>query len=350
MAEIGVIYHRQKQAHLLERFQSCLQSLSLATGASCFLFGIGSFDQDRKTAHGTLIRASRTKETTAPVPSHICNFALHTSSAGIAKMRQLRTSPAHFVLNPVNRFHQLMVFEMLLVLPGAEVFVPRFREFDPFAALQGLAQADSLLILPEHVGHRSTGTWVQTGTDRCLLQAGAARQWVRADGVARQLQVIHDGGKRLLLQLPQVACTADGLPLEARVYVQKGAGGRWLAVQTAAKQELFIRQGAEPGGCPLSEQLAACLPDRAEVSIAKLKRMAVLAAAHLDRFIPSLGALTFDFMIGQDGNPLLTAVSGCEQGDVLRAACGDAAWEAYVRRSLTYGLELCRQHRKGRTD
>ena len=149
LPDVGIIYNRQKHAREVSKIVKLLQQLADKYRMSIKLFSIDKLNLTEETVGGLLIKDHSTSELQTGIPALLYNLALHSKSASIEVMRQLRVSPLYRVINPINRFNQTFVYDILSHSGQfADVVLP-YRPFRPASVQEDLNLFDKMMVVPE---------------------------------------------------------------------------------------------------------------------------------------------------------------------------------------------------------
>ena len=128
----------------------------------------------------------------------------------------------------------------------------------------------------------------------------------------------------------------NNLPLEARVYVQKGITGNWSVTAMIGKHELFSTGSLyNQTSQNLGRILLDLCPNQLNKITKQLTNHSLNICSYLDHYIPDLGCCTLDYVLEQNGKPSLIYLGGWEQNDYLYTVDKNL-WLKYHENALDY--------------
>lgn len=339
--DVGVLYNRQTHQKDLSSLIQPLQDQARQHNIQVLLCSIDRLDLQTGTADGWLITPDLVIEQTLNIPPLLYNYALHSKPLSVDKMRSLRLSHSCLVVNPINRFHQLHVFDLLATCDSCSEAMPRHGELDLTRVAQDLQREGQLLVLPVKGLYNRRGVLIERverpgGEDLAKVTAGSNVQHHPVHQLARVLGLMLKGIPSMSLQAGPLLFD-QGAPLELRVYAQKRASGGWQVIETVRKEELFRRVLAPVSAFPKVREI---VPSGGEDLKTVLERHVLSMCAYLDSFLTQVGSLTFDFLFTQEGKPMLAFVGGFEQNDWLAGLGTKEKWNEMIASTLEYGLFL----------
>ena len=346
-ADIGILYNRKKHARMLDDMIGCLRKASKRSDLSILLFSLDSVDVENARARGIWIAGGSIAKATVPLPCVVCNTALHSKPRSIAVMRRLRQSPGHRFINPINRFSQRAMLDIISTLPEAERCLLPYQLFDEETFIEEVQRDGAVVLLPERGLYRRTAILINDiansdGTQHYRIRVGATQQYERLEQLAHCLKLILPHKQRhVLFRWPDLLGGQED-PIEARVYLQKDGSAHWQLTAMAAKKEIFLPRRAKekPDVAHLHAALQEIVPEQAQSICQQIEELSPRIATHLDHFIQHLGSLTLDYVIGTDGRQYLLFVGGHEQNDYLFRLGDRRPWKNSIASMIGYASHL----------
>jgi hypothetical protein len=130
-------------------------------------------------------------------------------------------------------------------------------------------------------------------------------------------------------------------PLEARVYVQKGATGTWGITGMIAKNEIFLDNSIyKDTADSLQKVLLNIEPEIIEAIEENLSNYSINICVYMDYYISKLGSCILDFILDERGMPYLIHFGGVEQKEYMLKLGGKDVLIRYLTNLIDYLLYL----------
>jgi len=309
----GFIYG-EKQGNLLFTLSELIKRHTTSPEMEFICFPLTEINFNTMQAFAAVITDGGIVQGTRPVPAIIYNFVYHTRLESIRAMHKLRTCEGITVINPVNRFNQSFIFQILQAFPQSDQFLLPFTTLNNVSLSEYMEKYDNLFLLP----------------DRGLSQKNAIRVVRLPAGMASIHTGVHEticnmeelyatilkmtSGKRYMLVKGADMLLSNGIPLQARVYAQKNESGFWTISGSAAKTDVFSFGSIYGDMCEgLDTALSRLNPLLADESYKGVYDITSNLCSYLEYYLISIGSLTFDFIISKTGQPFVLQVRGFEQ-------------------------------------
>ncbi len=308
---LGFIYDTKKPLHDMDNMMGRFRQLSAQYDVRTVLFSLEHLDLEEQTADGAIIASDRISQGRCELPSWMYNFALHTTADHIEKMRNLRKLETATVINPINRFIQDIVFEMLASLPGSHQFLLPSAPLEESTLSEYIDKFDALFLLSENTFHSPKAVVIKKiRQNDCMIYLGANGQLCGMDDLPEYVKKMA-GGKSHVLMKGIDCLTWEERPLEARVCLQKGMDGEWAVAAMAAKRGIFSESTYYD--TPLNWILKGRFSNETGEIGQRLADISLRIGGFLDFHIPVLGSCTLDYIFDGNGCPYLVHVGGFEQ-------------------------------------
>ena len=323
--ELGFIVNAKKR-RTMETMIGCFEQLSEQHRVRIACFPLENVDPEELVVEGIVVAGSRKRQQCVKLPSFLYNFALHSTANDIDKMRTLRKMENITVINPVNRFNQSIIFEMLASLNSLQPYLLPSAPFTESTLNEFVDEYGTLFLLPDKSFRPPKAVTVQkSGADRFMIRIGRYGFTCRKDELLSVLLKMTDNQKYVLMKGIERGREAKECDLcDATVCLQKDATGEW-SVAKMAKRGMFSA-GAR------SDETVNRWPDESfggELDLMEqtLADVSLRIGKFLDFHIPFLGSCTLDYIF--EGNrPRLVYFGGFElrrldsetQRNVVRAA------------------------------
>jgi len=319
--ELGFIVNAKKR-RTMETMIGYFEHLSEQQRVRIVCFPLENVDLEELVVEGIVVAGSRKWQECVKLPSFLYNFALHSTANDIDKMRTLRKTENITVINPINRFNQSIIFEMLASLNSLQPYLLPSAPFTESTLNEFIDKYDSLFLLPDKTFRPPKAVTVQkTGTDRFMIRIGRRGFMCRKDELLSVLLKMTDNQKYVLMK--GIERVGEWERCEATVFLQKDATGEWSVAKMATNQGMFSNS-------PSCDESVNRLPDDA-FGLCLMKQtladVSLRIGKFLDFHIPFLGSCTLDYIF-EENRPRLVYFSGFElrrldsetQQNVIRAA------------------------------
>ena len=335
--DLGVLFNSQKIFGLVNLLQTLLH-FSMNTESTISLFSVDRLDIKSEILSGLLLEGGNIYSGELGIPSYIFNTAVHSKASSIKKIRQLRGMDRVKVINPINRFNQSVLLDILKTFANPGSYLLPYSNTNRHTASSLAGKYGSFFLLPEKSIYHPHAIIVEPFENNdsyyTVSVGGNQDQLKRMDLDYYIKQVTR--GKTYVAYQNVGMLKWQNKPLEARVYAQKGASGYWSVTALVAKLECFSASSIYAGSCaPLSSVLTELLLENSGKAIAKLIEYTINSCIYLDHYLSDLGNLTFDFILDQSGKPYLMYIGGSEQNEYLYAS-DITLWCRYIENSALY--------------
>jgi hypothetical protein len=262
-------------------------------------------------------------------------------------MRQIRVSPSNRVINPINRFNLTFVYDLLSYTGTCADSILPYRPFRVDRVQEDLQQDDKLLVLAEkNLYYRRAilleRSHEQEQSDVYRLTIGQNQQYYEQSKLPDVLSFMLKDQAFVCVALGDLL-EQNGMPVQARVYVQKDASGTWQVVEMIAIHELFTSTETGAQTQSLSQVFQELIPQVQQESLDHLRDLSLRIGAQLDFFIPNLGSLTLDLFFDPNGKPHLISMGGFEQNKYLLRDSSRGSWETLIKCMVGYCCKLLAQ-------
>jgi hypothetical protein len=315
-ADLGFIYDAKKQHYIVNNeLVKYLQYLSARYDVKIVLFTIENFAVEEQLLHGTIIDKGGIRQAFVELPSHIYNFALHSTLNKIEKMRNLRKMENVTVINPINRFIQSIIFEMLTSLPGSDAFLLPAAQLTDNVLKEYLTTFNRIFLLPDKMFQQPKAVEIQkTNSHTYKIFVGKNSQMCDEEKLFPYIKKMINGKKHVVMKGIECFKTEEG-PLEARVHLQKNRNGEWSASKVIAKCGIFSRDVIFETN--LNRIVNKLFSHEKKPIEETLVNTSLKIGRFLDFYIPFLGSCTLDYIFAKNCCPYLIYVGGFEQNQSL---------------------------------
>ncbi|MEH7331963.1 YheC/YheD family protein [Neobacillus drentensis] len=307
-ADFGFIYHEKKQKQLFKLMIDQFRHLSKSKNIKIVLFTLGHLDLEELAVTGTMIAGDNISQGPCKVPAYIYNFALHSTVDKIDKMRNLRKLEAITVINPVNRFIQGIIFEMLASCPSFRPYLLPSKSFNTSTFIDYDQKYDTFFLLPENSFLPPKAVVIKKFQNNdYMIYIGQNGQLRKEDDLVSYIKKMINKKKYIIFKgIEHLRIGND--PLETKILLQKSEKGEWCSTVIAVKKGIFSRKELS-----YSKSNDATGDLISPVNEEQLSDISIQIGRFLDFYIPFIGSYTFDFIFDENNCPYLIHISGFEQ-------------------------------------
>jgi hypothetical protein len=313
--DFGFIYNAKKQQQIFQKMIDQFSKLSKEHNIRTVLFTLENLDLEEQVINGTIIEGDQVSQGFCELPPLIYNFALHSTKDKIEKMRNLRKMENIMVINPINRFAQGIIFEMLASLTGSQQILLPSVSLNTATLTEYLHKYDTLFLLPEKTFHPPKAVVIKkTKENNYMICIGQNGQICENNDIVNYIQKMTNNKKHILMRGIECFQWENG-PLEARIYLQKDANGEWSVTNITTKNGIFSRNAFYHS--KISNILCEIYHNNNKEVEETLVDVSLRIGGFLDFYIPFLGSCTLDYIFDENGCPYLIYVAGFEQDPYL---------------------------------
>ncbi len=336
---LGFIYDAKKQQHVIKRMVDHFRQFSKEYKIRLVLFTLENLDIKEQIINGTTITSNDIRQEHAALPPLIYNFAMHYTVNQIGIMRNLRKMDNVTVINPINRFIQDIIFEMLTTLTGSQQFLLPSATFNESTLTEYLNNKyHTLFLLPKKTFHPPKAVVIKRfRKNHYMICFGQNGKMCSKDDLLDYIKKMINNKKYILMKGIKYFHWGKG-PLEARVYLQKGAGGEWSNITISAKSCIFSRDNFY--GTKINNILNGFITNEIKDIEQKLADISLRICRFFDFYIPFLGSCTIDYIFDEDHCPYLVYVGGFEQNQYLYLSMDPTVQYKLLNKAFHYLLFL----------
>jgi hypothetical protein len=336
--DLGFIYEAKKQEQVIEKMIDHFRQLSEEHNVRIVLFTLENLDLEEQVINGMIITGNRISQGLCQLPPFIYNFGLHSTANKIEKMRNLRKMENTTVINPVNRFIQSILFEMLTSLTGSQQFLLPTTPLNDSTLTEYLNKYHTLFLLPEKTFDPPKAVVIKKIEKKnYMIYIGQNGQTCGEDDLLSYIKKMIGNNKHVLMK--GIECLKwEKEPLEARIYLQKGASGEWSITTMTAKRGIFSRSACYDG--KINNVLSDLCSNEIKEIEQTLADISLRVGRFLDFHIPFLGSCTIDYIFDENRCPYLVYVGGFEQNQYLYSHMDSEAQCSLLNKAFRYLLFL----------
>lgn len=342
-ATFGFIYQSQDEL-VAARLIQMVKGLRRNKNVKIVFFTIDQLNLERGCVNeGILVCGQKQELCGTNIPAFIYNFVLHKKSSSIAKMRRLRMLNHVKVINPINRFNQNVLFDMITSVEDLAEFILPYSIATKETIHQYIQQFESFILFPKlpNCSHRAiTVKKVQDLYETKFLIINGEKQIVSKEELYQEFKkIMKDQDYTIMKGITTFDWNHS--PLEVRAYLQKGVTNNWGVVGLLAVKELFSKGKVVDHSCALlSDVLSELNLKNGDVLESVLSDISIKTSRLLDYYIPDRASCFFDFMIDHTGKPYLIRIGGFEQSSYLFQSKLNNLWKKYFKNTLNYLFKL----------
>lgn len=339
---IGIL-HNKKQKTYIDNITIYLKMLSENKNMSILCFTIDNLDLQQELVSGDLIDKEGIKQCTTSIPPLIYNIGCYSKYINIKKIKHLYMVNNIIIVNPVNRFNQMVIFDILNSLSCSKNFLQSFEKFSPSALKKYLKKYNSIFLIPEKEMIKRLIIKVFKNPDsdnKYIIDLGNNHQTCTEKKLFQNIKNMT-GNNKFIIMKGFNTLNWNNVPLESRVYAQKDITGKWTITEMIAKNEIFLNNSIYKDTVDeLTRVLLNIIPDQTDIIIEKLSNYTKNICSYLDYYFSELGSCTLDFALDETGNPYIFNFSGWEQKDFLFMLNNNDSWLNYLYKSIDYLIYL----------
>lgn len=363
---LGIIYGEKQKDMLLSIYNNILKNNNSYEQLQIACLKVNSINFDQMVTDAIIITCNGMSEMQIRIPGIIFNFTIHTKSNNIKAMRKLRTCNDIKVINPVNRFNQAVLYQIIESFPQSEQFLLPFSRLTEPTIGKFLSDNISLYILPETGLSSQKAVHVYRAKNKdAIIRTSSYQISCKPDEVLSTLHNMNINRNCIILKETDIILW-NNRPVEVRVYMHKNEKGVWSILGSLAKTDIFpacynINELSEklsseilPSGELASEELPLEILPSGELanvlprlisknSVDDIKRKilnnAIIVCCYLEYYVADMGSLCFDYVIDYSGNPFLINIGGFEQSYGIDR-CSDKLKKDCCENAIKYMLYL----------
>lgn len=311
----GFIFSEKKQQHLYQNMIHVFRKLSSKHNKRIVLFTLNHLDLDEQVVYGTIVEGDNITQGISEIPPYIYNLSLHTTTTQIKKMSILRKMENTVIINPINRFIQAIIFEMLTSKPDFQPYILPTVSFSTSTLIDYLKQYETIFLLPEKTFHPPKAVIIKRLPNHdYMIDIGQNSQRCEKGEIVNYIKkMIHK--KKYIIMKGMELLKKEGYPLEAKIYLQKNNKGEWSITTNSSRHGIFTRN--EYSYSRLMSPVHKLYGNEMTEYEKLLADLSLEISKFLDYYIPFVGSFTFDFIFEENNHPYLIYVSGFEQNQNL---------------------------------
>ena len=239
-ADFGFIYNEKRQQKLTSYLVTQLIPLSMEHNRKIVLFTLENLDLEGAIISGTIIEGNNVHKGQCDIPPFIYNLALHSIVDKMDKMRSLRKMENTLIVNPINRFIQGIIFEMLSSLTDLQPYLLPAVSLNTTTLIDYLDKYDSFFILQEKSFRKPKVITIKKVHDEYMIYIGTNGQRCKKDDILSYIKkMIHKKNHLLIKGIDRLK--NGEVSLEMKIFLQKNWKAEWSITATAANQGIFSR-------------------------------------------------------------------------------------------------------------
>jgi predicted ester cyclase len=285
---IGILCSSHTEEKLKEFFVSLVKRHGHKWDDSFVLFKISDMNLDNRIIEGSLISDDGIRCIQTQIPLVIFNMAVQKDIKSIRCRAALEDSNVVKVINPLNRYNQWMIMEILSSSPETKKLLLRYYLYDKKKRDFSPEDEKSYIIMP------ARGSSLQ----RVILakpEAGSERvggtQYFRKGHILDYIDASLCQKRWLFMEAPELIMH-NNHPTIIRVYLQRFNNNTWEMLG----KDIY----------PESQLNDIDIPEASYNTF-------LTAAMHITHFIPNLGYCFMDFVVSPDKKPYFLHFGGFNQ-------------------------------------
>ena len=245
------------------------------------------------------------------------------------------------VFNHITRFDKLAVHQALAE-SALQKHLPEAYPYEPERLLQLLAQRQQIILKPR-TGQLGVGIYLLRKKGRqAVAHLGTISPIASFSSTEKLLAWLDDiAGDSWLLQEFIPLARLDGRAFDVRILVQKDGTGTWQATGALSRTALRYSYVTNLSHAilPAADVLRQAFPNRS--LLPELEALSLAAAEAAEQAFGSLGEISVDFRLDQEGNIWIMELNGKPMKNLFRALGVPELVKTVYQQPLRYALHLC---------
>ncbi|SDK73080.1 YheC/YheD family protein [Natronincola ferrireducens] len=337
--ELGVLYGVKEKKSLFKILQ-IFKTIAEEYKVNIICFRLSDIDIENHLVKGIFISSKDIKDTISKIPPLIYNMGYYTKSSNIKKMKQLRRGKNINVINPINRFNQYIIFDIISALYKETSVLLPYTMFSQPNLYNYLEKYNSIYLFPEKMIDRRKTIIIQKKQHGYSVVIGANKKIFIAKNLYEYVLKVIQNKKYFIMKAPK-AIKIKNTPLETRVYVQKNKNGNWEVTEMLAKCQWFYEDSIyQDVSYQLDEVLSMLIPQKSKEVENNLKEDALNISSYLEFYLNNIGSCILDFIITEEGHNHLIYFGGWEDKDFMLKLENKSSWGRYFKNAIDYLIHL----------
>jgi len=340
---IGILYNETQYTYLMSIFKN-LQRLSKRKNISIICFTLGNVNLDEGLVKGLVVDTSSIADRIVSIPECTFNIGRYSKPGNIDKIKQMNMLYSSTVINPINIFNQVVIFDILSSVQAIKESILPVSTLSPTIISEYLSNSNTVFLLPERRVYDAPAFKIekdlQNKMNNFSIETGGSCEYCSEKNLYMYVKKMIANKRYVALQGKKTILW-NGAPLEARVYVQKGLTGKWSITEMIAKNEIFLKDSIYKDTVDeLDRTLINIIPDSAKAIMQKLAGISLNICSYMDYYLSNLGNCSVDFIIDAEGNPFIIGFDGWDYKNYLFKLNGKNSWDKYITNCVDYLLYL----------
>lgn len=312
------------------------QKLSTKYGFRVLLFGEDTINWQARTAAGLILSRGTWTEGTYPLPNAVYNRCYPEKPEVIARLEQFLGEGR--VFNTRTLFDKLDVHQVLTGSAALRPFLPEAHELVPEQLAAHLADGRKWVIKPRR-GQSGRNVYLLEPAGEFVLVTSNINIPLpipKGEPFLALVELLQMGEKYVVQEYVQGAVFSGGV-FDVRFVVQKNGRGVWNVagqLSRVAREGSFITNQYASLSYP-SRVLSSFGSARKRI-LARMGKLARLAAVQLDGPLGRLGEICVDFMVDAEGRPWIIEVNGKPDKGLFHEFGDEQMLERIYLTPLTY--------------
>ncbi len=348
---LGILYNKTQEDYL-NLFSKNLQNLSNKRNIHMICFTLENVNLEKDLVEGLLIEKTSMRYQSVTMPKFILNIGTYSKFSKKTKINQLMKMQGYLLINPINNLNQAVLFDILSSLPAIKNCILPFSTLSFLIISEYLSNSNRIFLLPEIRGLNPSAIQIEKkslkSNSKYSIKTREKHQYCNKDKLYFHVQKLIRNKRYLVVQGKDLLFW-NGVPLEARVYIQKGIAGKWSITKMIGKNEIFLKDSLVYDTVDeLETLLVKIIPEKVDCIIKNLANLSLNICTFLDYYIPNFGNFMLDFIFDEEGSPFILHVGGWDSKNYLLRLNGKNLWDQYIRNAIDYLLFL--QQKRVRED
>jgi hypothetical protein len=285
---IGILCSKDKKKEYIEQLYHFVKEQKSKRDESIIVFAISDIDFNGRKVNGSIISEEVIKEAQLPLPPVIFNMALQRDNPSVKGRKILEEMRGIKVINPINRYDQWMIMELLSASKATKSYVLPYHIYDKKTREFRPEENKSYITMPSKGAKLSRVIYAEPEKDSDRV---GGTQYFKKGHICDYIDASLCQKRWIFIEIPELIVQHNH-PVIARVYLQKSSERMWRI---------------------LGENVYPDMEFENSTVYEKLEKASLIAVKQINNYVTALGYCFMDFIIDTEGNPYFLHLGGITQ-------------------------------------